>query len=132
MTTAAQHAAAVIAALNVQLAAAGATAYDIDALRKMTATPKNYVEVTVSRRFGSEPRSVARYSATGWRVTTRWVSATSIANARNLEARGHAALEGAVLAVDGRTSTPVQFETAEPIADDEGWWSGLTAWTYVL
>jgi hypothetical protein len=123
------HAAAVVAKLNAALPAQ-VRAYDFDELP--ATRPANYIEVTVSRRFGGEQRSVASSTRGGWRVTTRSVSSVSVSNARKNAETVRAALESARLTVSSKKSTPVQFETADPIEPDDGWWSGLTAWTYAL
>ena len=123
------HAAAVVARLNAVLPAA-VRAYDAD---DVPATkPTSYVEVSVTRRFGGNRRSSANTATGGWRITTRAVDHTSIANARLTANTTRTALEFFRLSVGGKTSTPVQFETADPVAPDDGWWSGLTAWTYAL
>lgn len=122
------HATAVVARLNAVLPAA-VRAYDIDDVP--AEKPSKYVEVTVSRRFGGVLRTAAT-STGGWRVTTRVVDQTSISNARLTANTVRTALEFYRLSVGGKTSTPTQFETAEVIGPDDGWWSGLTAWTYTL
>lgn len=123
------HAAAVLAALNAALPAS-TVAYDIDDVP--TPRPSRYVEVTVSRRAGGNLRSAGSTSTAGWRVTTRTVDQFSVSNARKSAATVRGALEFARLVVGGKQSSPVQFETSDPIESDEGWFSGLTAWTYAL
>ena len=120
-----EQAAAVIAALN----AAGAFAFDVDEMPGKL--PAQFTQVTISQRFGGNPRQTTRSGVTGWRITTRQVG-KSVSNARELRKRTHQALEQAVLAVAGETSTPVAFETADPIGADDGWYSGLETWTYVI
>jgi hypothetical protein len=122
------HAAAVIAIINAGLPAQ-TRAYDLD---DVPATlPTHYVAVTVSRRVRGELRAAATSTA-GWRDTTRVVDKNSVTNARNTAKIVRSALEFASLSVDGKASTAVQFESAEPIGPDDGWWSGLTTWTYTL
>ena len=123
------HAAAVVARLNAILPAT-VRAFDLDDMP--TELPSKYVEVTVSRRFGGALRSAAVTSISGWRITTRVVDQNSIPNARLSANTVRTALEFYRLAIGGKTSTPVQFETAEVIGPDDGWWSGMTAWTYAL
>jgi hypothetical protein len=123
------NATAVIATLNAALPTS-VRAYDLDELP--ATRPDNYVEVTVSRRFGGQQRNTAQATTQGWRITTRSVSSVSVFNARKNAETVRAALEFARLSVGGSTTTPVQFETAETVGDDDGWWSGLTTWTYAL
>lgn len=123
------HALAVIAALNAGLPAS-VRAYDLDDLP--ATRPADYLEVTVSRRAGGELRSTGATKTAGWRVTTRAVSKVSVSNARTTLNKARLALEFVNLSVGGKTSTPVQFETQEAVEPDDGWWSGLIAWTYAL
>lgn len=123
------HAVAVIALLNAALPAQ-VRAYDVD---EVPATrPANYLEVTVSRRFGGEQRSVGSSTHGGWRALVRSVSQVSVSNARKNAEAGRVALESKRVTVSSKKSTPIQFETADPIAADDGWWSGVTAFTYAL
>lgn len=123
MSTEEQHAAAVIAALD----AAGAAPYDIDDVPDTL--PAHYTEVYVSRRFGGEPRNAGAKGSTGWRIAVRVVAKT-VTNARLLRAKVSAALDDVRLTVDGEPTTPVQFEGAEEIGPDDGWFSGLSTYTY--
>lgn len=127
MSTEEQHALAVIAALN----AANAAAYDIDDLKGMTTLPAQYTEVTISRRFGAPNRNNGSTGRSGWRVTARTVAKT-VSNAREMRKRARAGLEFARLTVDGAQSTPVQFESEDPIGDDDGLYSGLTTYVYAI
>ena len=127
MSTEEQHATAIKAALTAQLAAP----YDLDDLKALTTPPAQYTEVTVSRRFGGENRATGSTGRVGWRITTRAVAKT-VSNAREMRKRTDAALLYVRLTVDGDKTTPIQFEGAEPIGDDDGWWSGLTTWTYAI
>lgn len=119
------NAVAVLALLN----AGNASAYDSDALKELPTLPANYNEVTVERRFGGQARAVGSTTRRGWRITVRSVGIV-IDNAR--EMRRLADVEGARLVVDGKTSTPIQFESADPIGEDDGRWSGLTTYTYAI
>lgn len=125
-----QHGVAILAALNAVLPASMA-AYDLDDLAKLATKPDNYVEVTVSRRYGGDRRNAGAKSATGWRITTRVVAKT-ISNARLIEDHCKTALENVRLTVGAETSTAVEFETAEIVGPDDGYFSGLTAWIYAL
>lgn len=123
------HAAAVVARLNAVLPAA-VRAYSSDDVP--ADKPSKYVEVSVTRRAGGNLRSAAVTATGGWRITTRVVDQVSVANARLTANTVRTAIEFYYLSIGGKTSTPVQFETSDPIAPDDGWWSGLTAWTYAL
>ncbi len=123
------HATAVLAVLNAALPDS-VVAYDVDDLP--TPRPSRYVEVSVTRRAGGNLRSVGSTSIAGWRITTRPVDQFSVTNARKAATTVRGAIEFARLTVSGKKSTPVQFETSDPIEADEGWVSGLTAWTYAL
>lgn len=126
------HATAVLAVLNAVLPT-GAKAYDTDALAAMPSLPAKYVEVVLTRRpFGGVERNAGGTTAGSWRVLTREVATNSISDARNLRRLVHLALERQRLAIGGKRTTPITFETAEPIGEDEGAWSGYETWTYSL
>jgi hypothetical protein len=92
--------------------------------------PDKYTEVTVTRRFGGEQRLSGLRDGQLFRITARQV-ARVYQNAQNLRAMS-AGLEGAVLTIGGATTTPLEFESADPIGPDDGWFSGLETWTYAL
>lgn len=119
-----QHTDAVVAAYL----ALGALPYDLGNVPGNR--PEKYTEITVTRRFGGEQRSSGERDGQLWRITARQVGRV-FQNAQNLRAKG-SAIEGAVLTIAGGTSTPVEFETAEVIGPDDGWFSGLETWTYAL
>lgn len=93
--------------------------------------PDSYVEVFVSRRLAGEMRACGSQGSTGWRIGARQVALLE-ANAYQLRVLTSEALEYARLLIDGVTSTGIQFETAEDIGPDDGWFSGLSTWTYQL
>lgn len=128
------HAAAVIAALNTQLAAQFAPdvmAYELDDLVELTQKPAQHIEVTLGRRFNEEGSRVSTDKGIALvRVTTRYVADT-VTNARSLRAAAKTALEDVRLVVDGSATTPIKFETAVHIEQDEKhWWTGVDSWTY--
>lgn len=127
--TAQAQATAVLAALNAALPAS-VRAYDLDDVP--SPRPANYVEVTISRRFGGERRLTQQTGVIGWRIAMRAVSQTSVGNARVALERCRKALEFKPLTVAGETSTGVQFETEDPADYDDGWFSGLYAMTYTI
>lgn len=118
------HSDAVVALLTTL----GALPYD---LGDIPATPpERYTEVTVTRRFGGEQRFSGLRDGQLFRITARQV-AKVYQNAQNLRAKS-AAIEGVTLTVGGQTTTPIEFESADPIGTDDGWYSGLETWTYAL
>lgn len=122
--TEAEALAAVLALLNT----GGTIAYTIGDLQKMgTAVPQEYVEVGLSRMFGGQALNDGRTATTGYRITTRAV-ALKEPNAREMARRATTRLEGSRVG----DSTPVAFESADTIGPDDGWFSGLTLWTFVL
>lgn len=126
------HVDAALAALNARLGELSTprAAYDLDNLPPEL--PDAYVEVTVSRRFiEGSPRSDGEKTSKGWRLFTRAVARTS-GNAERLHELCSEVLEFNELAVDGQRTTPLEFETADPVQPDEGWFSGAWTWTYLL
>lgn len=121
------HAAAVRAALEVPLGQW--SAYDYDDVP--TVLPEMYVLISLSRRFGGQSRLDGTTALGGWRLTTLAVGHT-IDEARFIRDASARALSNARLTVTGLLSTPVTFETEQPLVPDDGWYSGLTAWTYAL
>lgn len=120
-----QIAAAVLAALNAALAPK--VAYELD---EAPTSGADFVEITLSRRFGGNDRG-GRLSPSSWRLTVRAVGST-VANARLLHEKAQA-IEGATLSVGAETSTPVLFETEDPIGLDEAqrtYWTGLRSYTF--
>lgn len=104
-------------------------AFTVQALEEMPARPAVYVELGAMRRFGGTERLAGKPVPELWRAYTRVVAQQEV-NARRLRGLVQDALEDARLSVAGKASTPVRFESADPVAPDEGWFSGLTTWTY--
>lgn len=119
-----QHATAVIGFLN----GLSANAFDPDDLP--SPRPENYTEVHLARRYGGVMRGDAIPDGQLYRLLVRQVGRT-VTNARQLRAN-IASIEGSVLTVNGRSTTPVTFESADVIAPDDGWYSGSQTWTYAL
>lgn len=119
---------AVAAAFIARLSSLGALPYDYDDLP--ATLPDNYTVVTVTRRFGGTQRGSGERDGRLYRATARQVAKT-ISNARNLRAKS-AGLEGSVLTVGSETTTPIEFETAQVIGPDDGWYSGLESWLFAL
>jgi hypothetical protein len=123
--TEADHTAAVLAFLS----SAKARPYVIgDATR--TADVTAYSEVGITRRFGGEAVLNGDLGLRLVRITTREVG--KLLEGAKVVRSKCAALEGASLTVAGYVTTPIQFETQTAIAEDDGWFSGLTTWTYAV
>ena len=127
------HETGILAALNARLSTLDTPrkAYGID---DVPATkPAAYVEVTAARRWvEGSPRSDGEKTGKGRRVLTRAVAKTD-GNARLLLRMCGEALEYVSLSIDGRLTTPLEFETEDPIdANDDGWYVGAWTWTYLL
>lgn len=123
-----QHAAAILALLN----AGNAAAYEIDKIKGFGANlPPQYNEVTLSWRFGGLLRLSARPGNDGYRFTTRAV-ARLLVSARRVQQAADDALTGKRLMIAGQLSSPIQRESRDAFAEDSGWYSALTTWTYVI
>ncbi len=122
------HATAIRSALD-----AGITpdhSYDVDDLP--AERPTRYVEVYLTRRFIPATRNGGTSGITAWRLLARTVDQTSVDNARLLQSKVATVLNEQSLTIAGGLTTPIQFESEEPIGPDDGWYSGATAWTYCL
>lgn len=123
------NATAILTLLNGALPAE-VRAYEIDQVP--SPRPTEYVDISLARRFGGERRASSQLGITGYRVTIRATSETAPANVRQTIATCRAALEYARLSVGGEVSTPVQFETEDPAGADDGWFSGVDAYTFTI
>lgn len=123
-----QHIDAVLALLNTALAPKHA--YDLDQVPVLP--PTEYVEVSLSRRYGGQEREDGYIGTTGYRLMTRAVSLDSMSNARRSAEKVRGALEYVSFTVGLLTTTPVEFEGEIPIAPDDGWFSGATTWIYAI
>lgn len=125
-----QVAAAILAAINTQLAAYGdgtSHAYDLDDARGVTA---EHVQVTLAQRYVDAERA-GRQSGAAYRLTTRPVADT-VSNGREIDRLTAVALSGANVTAAGVISTPIRRESSDPIGEDDGRYSGLTTWTFAL
>jgi len=93
--------------------------------------PTAFVMLSVDRRFIPSGWLSGRTSATGWRVFCHHVGNTA-PNARTVGNWVTAALNEARITVDGIASTPITHETTDPVAVDDGMFSGQSTWTYAL
>lgn len=119
----------ILARVNAQLADPAA-AYSLAEVP--SPRPAEHVTVVVTRRAGGEQRQCGGTGAVGYRITVRAVSQSDDRNAMNSLEACRRALEFQRLAVAGKTSTPVQFETERPVTQesDGGWFVGVLNFTY--
>lgn len=117
---------AILAVLNAALSPK--VAYDVGDVP--LDRPAEYVEVFLTRRFGAVETIGGPKSSTGWRVTVRAVSRSSVNNVRLMLNKCREALEDVRLSVGAEETTPIEFENARTIAPDEGWFTGATNFTY--
>lgn len=94
--------------------------------------PADYVEMTLSRTFGGEFRACGGVGVTSYRVTFRGISQTTVKNVRNRLETCRSVLESAQVVVDSDSTTPIRFETEDPVAADDGWFSGLHSYTFAI
>lgn len=123
-----QHYTAILAALNV---AGSRKAYRMGDPAIVSEAADTYTEVIISRRFGGIARMDSTLDSTLHRATARYVS-KSATNAGVQQSKARGSLEYAVLTIGGLSTTPVQFETEDPIGPDDGWFSGADDFTYAL
>lgn len=121
-----------IAATNVAL---GADTYDFGEVPGEDGNPgtipRIFVLLQVERRYMQNTRGVREATRSGWRVSIRYVGATSN-EAKWAGKQVSTAMEAARLDVEGFESTPVEHESTEAVRPDDGMFSGLSAWTYAL
>lgn len=107
------------------------TAYEYDDAPK---TGGDYVIAFLVRTSGSNQYTAGGDLTSSWRLSIRTVG-VGVTNARVLLDRANAVVEHARITVGGVVSTPTQFQTEDPIRQDEQFadlWSGLRSYTYVL
>ena len=129
-----QLATAVLALLNGPTGLGGMakprTAYEWDDAPK---SGTDYVLVSLSRRFGGNPRVGDHLGPSMWRMTTRAVG--TVTNVGALLYRCTIALEHHTITVGAETSTGIQFESEDDVDQDEydkNLWSGLRSWTFAF
>lgn len=101
------------------------SAYDYD---DVPATlPPIYAQVSVSRRYGGDPRACGRRPLVGWRLTTLAVG-RSVDEARQARDWIYGALnEQRITSLD---TSLIHLESETPIEPDDGRYSGVTHWIY--
>lgn len=121
------QATAILAVLNTALAPK--VAYDLDEVPSPRPNGP-YVVVTISWRYGGEARADGYVGTDGGRILTRYV-ARSVEDARQLRSKVVGALRHGSLTIAGDTVTTSR-ETSIAIAPDDGYFSGVDAWTFTL
>ena len=128
MSTEKEHLAAVIALMG----GSAQGAYSLGGLddeKAVGALPASYNEVHVMERLANGPRRTARPSQTQqWRILVRSV-AQGFANAQEMRRRA-SLLHEAKLTVSSQTYYVERCVSDDPIAPDDGWWSGTSEFTY--
>lgn len=120
------HLDAVVALLE----AADAHPYTLQQLDEAAQLPDYYTEVVVVQRLGSGARRATdEGTTTQWRVVVRAV-ARRYGNAQEMRRRAGEALHRAVLTVGGESFRVARSITDDPIGPDDGWWSGVSEFTY--
>lgn len=127
-----QIASALITAINTQLASYGVVANSVKALDYDDAVgvTAEHVQFSLARRTTGVERA-GREAQAPYRATTRPVAKT-IGNGREMARRVELALSKTRVTVAGKTSTPIRLDSADDIGPDDGMYSGLTTWTFVL
>lgn len=121
---------AVLAALNAGGPEGSANAQELDELKKLSTLPEAYTECSVTRRFAENPRNDTTTGTDAYRIIVRQCAEKNRYNAREMRRRTRANLEYMTLTAGGFASTPVRFESADDIdEDDQGYWSGLETYT---
>lgn len=92
--------------------------------------PTKYNEVHVMQRLGDGPRRSGLPSElTQWRILIRSV-AQGYGDAQTARQKASDALHEAKLTVDGVVYFVERSISDDPIAPDDGWWSGTSEFTY--
>lgn len=128
-TTESEHLAAVVDVMDT----AGAVPYTLQDKKRVQVLPPAYSEVTIEPRAGGSFRMSATTSRCGYRISVVARGRTED-RAQSMRELTITALRGASLLVAGYHTTPVAFESGQPIDDDDepGWYSGLLLFTYVI
>jgi hypothetical protein len=92
--------------------------------------PEKFVTLHLERRYLPASHGSRLRSRSGWRAIARAVANTT----RNADALldDCSGIEDQRLTVEGRLSTPVEFESGAPAAPDDGKFSGSLTWTFTF
>lgn len=91
--------------------------------------PNIFVLVAIERRYNPTLNLAAKAGATGWRVSARAVGRT-VDEARWALFKVATALNEQRLTIEGRATTPLQFESDRTPEKDDGRFSGVAMYTY--
>lgn len=128
MSTEKEHLAAVLALMGGSAQGAYSLG-DLDELKASTGLPASYNEVHVMERLSDGPRRTSLPSELQqWRILVRSV-AQRFANAQEMRRRA-SLLHEATLTVDSATYYIERAQSDDPIAPDDGWWSGTSEFIY--
>ena len=100
-------------------------------------TESGYTLVSISDRFGGTPRMTGQVGIRLARVVLLAVGTTA-ENVREIRERFDGALREQRLTIAGRETTPIQFETSEPVGPDGDifttgqWYSARSQYTYEI
>lgn len=100
---------------------------DVPALR-----PTAYVEVSLGRYTGAEPRAAGQTKRRGYRIACRGVAELGTSDVSNALDLCDQALLNKVLAIADETTTPIRLDSDDIPGPDDGWFSGLRLYTFVL
>lgn len=131
------HAAAIKAAITAKLGPHAAYDYgqvpgdkdNPDEVERNKPLPSIFALVSIERMFNPNLRPSGTKGTAGWRVSARGVGRTAD-EARWALAKIALALNEVSLLIDGRHTTPIQFESAQAPVPDDGRQSGSSVWTY--
>lgn len=118
-------------AIAAALTEANAVPLTLQEIKALADLPPYYTEVAVSLRYGPPSRASGHLGVYGFRIDTRVVSAieeTANSVLQDIDGR----LRYARMDVGGVLTTPVQHESSDAVADDDGFWSALWTWTTTL
>jgi len=123
---------ALIALLNAAPSSASANAYTRQQLEDLAAPPAYYTEVWLSERLAENHRAGGVGPATAWRLITRAVGQYED-SAEEVRRRASARLLEASVTVGSVESTIITRAVSDdPIAPDDGWYSGVSEWQFYL
>lgn len=127
------HMTAWLTVVNTALAAMNPprAVYDYD---DAPTTGGDYMILFLTRTSGGNARTPSGDRTSSWRLSVRSVG-VGVTNARILLDTANAVIDAGRITVDNIVSTPAEFQTEDPIRQDEKFadlWSGLRSYTYVL
>lgn len=124
--TESDHTTAVLAVMET----GGAVPYTVQDANRVVVLPPGYNVITLEPRAGGTFRQ-ARSTRRGYRLAVESRGQT-YDQAQAMREAADRALRGVELVIDGLPTTPLVFESGQPIDEDTrpGWYSGLLLLTY--